>query len=238
MSSIMFQAYTLPSGVELANRFVMGSMHLGWEEYPGGDKILSQFYRKRALGGAGLIITGGIAPNEQGAVMKGGAVFNSEDQIPWHKNICDGLKDLSSKICLQILHTGRYALNPDNVGPSAIRAPINPFVPKELSEEEIEQTIQDFVRTASLAERAGYHGVEIMGSEGYLLNQFSVPRTNTREDDWGGSIENRIRLSIEIVQRVREATSPKFIIVFRLSMLDLVEGGKHLGKKLFFKRNN
>ncbi|MCW8886032.1 MAG: NADPH-dependent 2,4-dienoyl-CoA reductase [Motiliproteus sp.] len=212
----------------LKNRVLMGSMHLGLEEAPKGFERMAAFYAERARGGVGLIVTGGIGPNQEGAVHAGAALMASSQDVENHRQITDAVHQEDGKICMQILHTGRYAYNPQPVAPSAIQAPINPFPPKALSEEEIESQINDFVRCASLAKEAGYDGVEIMGSEGYLLNQFIVTRTNKRDDDWGGDYEKRIRLPVEVVRRVREAVGEQFIIIYRLSMLDLVEGGSNL----------
>ena len=209
----------------LRNRTLMGSMHLGLEELEGGHERMAAFYAERARGGVALIVTGGVAPNAAGAVVQGGSVLNNLQEAEQHKVVTDAVHREGGKIALQILHTGRYAYNPNSVAPSAIKAPINPFVPHELSSEEIEQTISDFVNCAKMAQAAGYDGVEVMGSEGYLINQFIVQRTNHRTDEWGGSYENRIRFPIEIVRRIRAAVGPNFIIIFRLSMLDLVEGG-------------
>ncbi len=209
----------------LKNRVLMGSMHLGLEEAPNGFQRMAAFYAERARGGVALIVTGGIGPNSAGAVHSAAALMASEEDVGHHKVITDAVHAEDGKICMQILHTGRYAYNPKLVAPSAVQAPINPFPPHPLTADEIEQQIQDFVRCASLAQKAGYDGVEIMGSEGYLLNQFIVSRTNQREDEWGGEYANRIRFPVEIVRRVREAVGTDFIIIYRLSMLDLVEGG-------------
>ena len=209
----------------LKNRVLMGSMHLGLEEAPNGFQRMAAFYAERARGGVALIVTGGIGPNSAGAVHSAAALMASEEDVEHHKVITDAVHAEDGKICMQILHTGRYAYNPKLVAPSAVQAPINPFPPHPLTADEIEQQIQDFVRCASLAQKAGYDGVEIMGSEGYLLNQFIVSRTNQREDEWGGEYANRIRFPVEIVRRVREAVGTDFIIIYRLSMLDLVEGG-------------
>ena len=209
----------------LKNRVLMGSMHLGLEEAPQGFERMAAFYAERARGGVALIVTGGIGPNKEGAVHAHAAQMATEEDAEKHKIVTEAVHAEGGKICMQILHTGRYAYNPQPVAPSAIQAPINPFPPKELSEEEIEQQIADFVRCAALAKEAGYDGVEIMGSEGYLLNQFIAARTNHREDEWGGAYEQRIRFPLEIVRRVREAVGVDFIIIYRLSMLDLVEGG-------------
>lgn len=209
----------------LKNRVLMGSMHLGLEEAPNGFQRMAAFYAERARGGVALIVTGGIGPNSAGAVHSAAALMASEEDVEHHKVITDAVHAEDGKICMQILHTGRYAYNPKLVAPSAVQAPINPFPPHPLTADEIEQQIQDFVRSACLAQKAGYDGVEIMGSEGYLLNQFIVSRTNQRDDEWGGDYENRIRFPVEIVRRVREAVGTDFIIIYRLSMLDLVEGG-------------
>ncbi|MGB0203503.1 MAG: FAD-dependent oxidoreductase [Neptuniibacter sp.] len=209
----------------LKNRVLMGSMHLGLEEAPNGFERMAEFYAERARGGVALIVTGGIGPNKEGAVHGHAAQMASSEDVKNHRIVTDRVHQEGGKICMQILHTGRYAYNPQPVAPSAIQAPINPFPPKELSEDDIEQQIRDFVNCASLAKEAGYDGVEIMGSEGYLINQFIAARTNQRDDDWGGEYDQRIRFALETVRRVREAVGTDFIIIYRLSMLDLVEGG-------------
>ncbi|NNB55593.1 NADPH-dependent 2,4-dienoyl-CoA reductase [Pseudomonas fragi] len=209
----------------LRNRSLMGSMHTGLEEKPGGFERMAAYFAERARGGAGLIVTGGIAPNDEGGVYSGAAKLSTVEEAEKHVVVTRAVHDAGGKICLQILHAGRYAYSPRQVAPSAIQAPINPFKPKELDEEGIEKQISDFVTCARLAQSAGYDGVEIMGSEGYLINQFLAAHTNQRTDRWGGSYENRMRLPVEIVRRVREAVGPNFIIIYRLSMLDLVEGG-------------
>ncbi len=209
----------------LRNRTLMGSMHLGLEERPNGFARLAAFYAERARGGVGLIVTGGIGPNVEGSVGPGAAKMTTEEESDQHKVITQAVHEADGKICMQILHAGRYAYHPKLVAPSAIQAPINPFVPNELDDAGIEKQINDYVTASVLAQRAGYDGVEIMGSEGYFINQFIVERTNKRTDRWGGSYENRIRLPIEIVRRVREQVGPAFIIIYRLSMLDLVEEG-------------
>ena len=209
----------------LKNRVLMGSMHLGLEEAPNGFQRMAAFYAERARGGVAMIVTGGIGPNTVGAVHGHAAQMTSAEDVENHRVVTSAVHAEGSKICMQILHTGRYAYNPQSVAPSALQAPINPFPPKELTEEGIEQQISDFVRCASLAKEAGYDGVEIMGSEGYLLNQFIATRTNKRDDDWGGEYEQRIRFPLEIIRRVREAVGAEFIIIYRLSVLDLVEGG-------------
>ena len=209
----------------LKNRTLMGSMHTGLEEAKDGFERLAAFYAERARGGVGLIVTGGIGPNAEGCVMQHAAKMDTEAESDQHKIITEAVHQADGKICMQILHAGRYAYSPALVAPSAIQAPINPFVPKELDEAGIEKQIQDYVNCAALAQRAGYDGVEIMGSEGYFINQFIVSHTNKRTDRWGGNYENRIRLPLEIVRRVRERVGTNFIIIYRLSMLDLIEDG-------------
>jgi 2,4-dienoyl-CoA reductase (NADPH2) len=211
----------------LKNRVLMGSMHTGLEEMPQGFDRLAAFYRERAEGGVALIVTGGISPNKEGVVIQGGAQMSCEEEADRHRAVTDAVHAAGGKICMQILHAGRYAYTQALVAPSAIKAPINPFTPKALDREGVEQQIQDFVQAALLAQRAGYDGVEIMGSEGYLINQFIAARTNHRQDEWGGSFDNRIRFPVEIVRRTREAVGENFIIIYRLSMLDLVEGGSN-----------
>lgn len=209
----------------LRNRSLMGSMHTGLEEKPGGFERMAAYFSERAKGGVGLIVTGGIAPNEEGGVYSGAAKLTTAEEAEKHVVVTQAVHDAGGKICLQILHAGRYAYSPKQVAPSAIQAPINPFTPKALDEAGIEKQICDFVTCAKLARSAGYDGVEIMGSEGYFINQFLASHTNQRTDRWGGSYENRMRLPVEIVRRVREAVGQDFIIIYRLSMLDLVEGG-------------
>ena len=212
----------------LRNRVLMGSMHVGLEEAPDGFERMAAFYAERARGGVGLIVTGGIAPNDAGRPLEGGATLTSEDEAARHRLITDAVHAEDGKICLQILHFGRYAYHADLVGPSPIQAPIAFHPPHELTSTEVEQTIDDFANAAALAQGAGYDGVEIMGSEGYLINEFIAARTNQRTDEWGGAYENRIRFPLEIVRRVRERVGDDFIIIYRLSMLDLVEGGSTL----------
>lgn len=212
----------------LPNRVLMGSMHVGLEEAEHGFERLAAFYAERARGGVALMVTGGIAPNERGRPAIGGAMMTTEAEAERHRQITEAVHAEGGKIAMQILHFGRYAYHPELVAPSAIKAPINPFVPHALTTEEVEQTIEDFVRCAALAQYAGYDGVEIMGSEGYLINEFIVQRTNQRDDEWGGSYENRMRFPVEIVRRTRERVGKNFIIIYRLSMLDLVEGGSTL----------
>ncbi|MEX3948462.1 FAD-dependent oxidoreductase [Paraburkholderia sp. EG287B] len=212
----------------LKNRVLMGSMHVGLEEVPNGFERMAAFYAERARGEVGLIVTGGIAPNERARPMHGGAMLTTEEEAGRHRTITRAVHAEGGKIAMQILHFGRYSYQPMLVAPSALQAPINPFTPHELSDDEVEETIDDFVRCAALAQHAGYDGVEIMGSEGYLINEFIAMRTNHRSDRWGGSYENRIRFAVEIVRRVRERVGRDFIIIYRLSMLDLVEGGSTL----------
>lgn len=209
----------------LQNRTLMGSMHTGLEEEKNGFAKLAAFYEARAKGGVGLIVTGGISPNTRGRL----APFGCELSKPWHVNkhrqITAAVHKYPTKICVQLLHAGRYAYHPFSVSASKVKSPINPFTPKEMSVRQIKGTIKDFAKSASYAQRAGYDGIEIMGSEGYLINQFSCKRVNQRTDEWGGNIENRMRLATETIKAVREKVGEKFIIIFRLSMLDLVEGG-------------
>ncbi|MBV1908711.1 MAG: NAD(P)-binding protein, partial [Kangiellaceae bacterium] len=209
----------------IKNRVLMGSMHTGLEEAKDGHKRMAAFFGERAKGGVGLIVTGGFGPNERAATHEHTKLLKSETDISNHREITDQVHQYGSKICMQILHTGRYAYNPNPIAPSAIQAPINPNKPKAATAEELEQQILDFISLSLQAQKAGYDGVEIMGSEGYFLNEFLVVRTNQRDDEWGGSYQNRMRFPVEVVRRVREAVGDKFIIIFRLSMMDLVEGG-------------
>lgn len=222
----MFQPLDL-GFTTLKNRVLMGSMHTGLEEAENGHERMAAFFAERARGGVGLIVTGGFGPNKRGATHEHTKILASEKDCEDHKIITDAVHAEGGKICMQILHTGRYAFNEKPIAPSPIRAPINPFEPEAATDDEIEEHIGDFVRMSVLAQKAGYDGVEIMGSEGYFINQFLAARTNHREDDWGGSYPNRMRLPVEIVSRTREAVGPNFIIIFRLSMLDLVEGGSN-----------
>ncbi|MDO9005131.1 MAG: NADPH-dependent 2,4-dienoyl-CoA reductase [Aquabacterium sp.] len=209
----------------LPNRVIMGSMHVGLEEAKDGFNRMAAFYAERARGGVGLIVTGGIAPNDEGAPFPGGSRLTTQEEADHHKAVTEAVHREGGKIALQILHFGRYAYHPGLVGPSAIKAPISPATPRALTTDEVAKTIDDYARCAALAQSAGYDGVEVMGSEGYLINEFIAARTNQRDDEWGGSYANRIRFPIEIVKRVRERVGPNFIIIYRLSMLDLVEGG-------------
>ncbi|MEV7950869.1 oxidoreductase [Streptomyces rubiginosohelvolus] len=212
----------------LPNRVLMGSMHIGLEEAERGFERMAAFYAERARGGVGLMVTGGIAPSERACSFPGGAKMTTEAEAEQHREITSAVHAAGGRIAMQILHFGRYAHHPDLVAPSAIQAPISGFVPNALTDEQVEETIEEFVRAAELARFAGYDGVEIMGSEGYLINEFIVSATNHRTDRWGGSYENRIRLPIEIVRRVRERVGDDFILIYRLSMLDLVPGGSTL----------
>jgi 2,4-dienoyl-CoA reductase (NADPH2) len=211
----------------LKNRVLMGSMHTGLEEAPKGFNRLAAFYAERARGGVGLIVTGGIGPNQEGVVMPGAAALDNEAHAEKHRKITDAVHREGGKIAMQILHTGRYAYHRGAVAPSAVQAPISPVRPREMSGEDILRTIADYANCAKLAQSAGYDGVEIMGSEGYLINQFIAPQTNFRSDEWGGDFENRIRFAIETVRSVRQACGAHFIVIYRLSMLDLVEGGSN-----------
>ncbi|KQI67953.1 2,4-dienoyl-CoA reductase [Loktanella sp. 3ANDIMAR09] len=208
----------------LKNRVLMGSMHTGLEETRDWNRV-AEFYAARARGGVGLMVTGGMAPNKEGGVFPGAAGLFSDADIANHRIVTDRVHDAGGKIAMQILHAGRYAYSKDCVAPSAIKSPISPFVPTELDEAGIEKQISDMVTAASRARQAGYDGVEVMGSEGYFLNQFLVKHTNHRTDRWGGLYENRMRLPVEVVRRVREAVGPDFIVIYRLSMIDLVPDG-------------
>ncbi|MFY2513270.1 FAD-dependent oxidoreductase [Acinetobacter soli] len=222
----------------LKNRILMGSMHIGLEEAPGGYARMAAFYAERAQGEVGLIVTGGISPNDAGRTFAHASKLDTLEEAEKHKVITQAVHDAGGKIAMQILHTGRYSYQQEIVAPSAIQAPINPIKPQQLSSAEVWQTISDFVNCAKLAQYAGYDGVEIMGSEGYLINEFIAARTNHRDDEWGGQYENRIRFPIEIVKRTREEVGENFIIIYRLSMLDLVEGSStldeviHLAKEI------
>ncbi|MEP4637375.1 MAG: NADPH-dependent 2,4-dienoyl-CoA reductase, partial [Yoonia sp.] len=208
----------------LKNRVLMGSMHTGLEETKDWNRV-AEFYATRARGGVALMVTGGMAPNKEGGVFPGAAGLFNQDDIANHKIVTDRVHDAGGKIAMQILHAGRYAYSPECVSASAVKSPISPFPPKELDAEGIEKQISDMVTAAVRAQEAGYDGVEVMGSEGYFLNQFLVTHTNKRDDEWGGSYENRIRLPVEVVRRVREAVGTDFIVIYRLSMIDLIPNG-------------
>ncbi|MFA5605956.1 MAG: NADPH-dependent 2,4-dienoyl-CoA reductase [Leucobacter sp.] len=209
----------------LRNRVIMGSMHVGLEELPGGFERLAAFYAERARGGAALIVTGGVAPNAAGRLHPTSATLTQAAEALPHRLLTNAVHREGGLIALQILHAGRYAAHPELVAPSPIQAPISPFVPHELSDNDVEETIDDFVRAARLAQGAGYDGVEIMGSEGYLINEFTAPRTNQRTDRWGGDFDRRSRFPLEIIRRVRAAVGADFIIIHRMSMLELVDDG-------------
>ncbi|MET9953788.1 NADPH-dependent 2,4-dienoyl-CoA reductase [Streptomyces sp. NPDC006339] len=212
----------------LPNRVLMGSMHVGLEEAEHGFERMAAFYAERARGGVGLIVTGGISPNEAGRPWDGGAKLTTAEEVAEHRVITDAVHAEGGRIAMQILHFGRYAYHPALVAPSPIQAPISPFPPNELTDAEVEQTVEDYARCAELAKEAGYDGVEVMGSEGYLINEFIASATNRRTDRWGGSYENRVRFPLEIVRRIRERVGEDFILIYRLSMLDLVPGGSTL----------
>ena len=222
----------------LKNRILMGSMHTGLEEEKNGLERIAAYYAERAKGGVGLIVTGGISPNIQGWTGPFAARMSSKKHAKHHQKITEAVHREGGKICMQILHAGRYGYHPFNVAPSKIKSPITPFKPFKLTQSGIKRTIKDFVNCAKLSKEAGYDGVEIMGSEGYLINQFIVKRTNKRTDKYGGDYENRMRLPIELVKKTREAVGKEFIIIYRLSMLDLVENGSswkevvQLGKEI------
>ena len=210
--------------VTLRNRVLMGSMHTGLEETKDWNRV-AEFYATRARGGVGLMVTGGMAPNPEGGVFPGAAGLYTDQDIANHRHVTDRVHDAGGRIAMQILHAGRYAYSPDCVAPSPVKSPISPFPPKELDEAGIEKQIADIVTAATRAREAGYDGVEIMGSEGYFLNQFLVLHTNKRTDRWGGAYENRMRLPLETVRRVRAAVGSDFILIYRLSMIDLVPEG-------------
>ena len=222
----------------LKNRILMGSMHTGLEEEKNGIDRIATYYAERAKGGVGLIVTGGISPNIQGWTAPFSARMSTQKHAKHHQKITEAVHKEGGKICMQILHSGRYGYHPFNVAPSKIKSPITPFKPFKLTKSGINRTIRDFVNSAKLSKVAGYDGVEIMGSEGYLINQFIAKRTNKRTDNYGGEYKNRMRLPIELVKQTREAVGKEFIIIYRLSMLDLVENGSsweevvQLGKEI------
>ena len=222
----------------IKNRILMGSMHTGLEEEKNGIDKIATYYAERAKGGVGLIVTGGIAPNIQGWTGPFSARMSTKKHAKEHQKITKAVHEAGGKICMQILHAGRYGYHPFNVAPSKIKAPINPFKPFKLNKFGVKRTINDFVNCARLSKMAGYDGIEIMGSEGYLINQFIVEHTNRRKDKWGGSYQNRMRLPITLVKSIREALGEDFIIIYRLSMLDLIKKGStweevvELGKEI------
>jgi len=219
LSPIKVGAHTLP------NRVIMGSLHTRLENEPDGVHRLAEFYAARARGGVGLVVTGGVSPNFEGRVEQGAWVLDSLQALEQHIPIVQAVHAAGAKIALQILHTGIYAKHDEIIGPSALRSVINPRQPRAFTVEQIEQTIEDFVNCAVLAQQAGYDGIEVMGSEGYLMTQFTALRTNKRDDEWGGSLENRIRFPVEVVRRTRERVGPELLIMYRISAIDLVEGG-------------
>ena len=219
LSPIKVGAHMLP------NRVIMGSLHTRLENEPDGVHRLAEFYAARARGGVGLVVTGGVSPNFDGRVEQGAWVLDSPEQLEQHIPIVQAVHEAGAKIALQILHTGIYAKHDEIIGPSAVRSVINPRQPRAFTAEQIEQTIDDYVACAVLAQQAGYDGIEVMGSEGYLMTQFTALRTNKRDDEWGGSLENRIRFPVEVVRRTRERVGPGLLIMYRISAIDLVEGG-------------
>ncbi|MEM6466847.1 MAG: NADPH-dependent 2,4-dienoyl-CoA reductase, partial [Pseudomonadota bacterium] len=210
--------------VTLPNRVLMGSMHTGLEEV-GDWPRMAQYYAERAAGEVALIVTGGMSPNEEGGVLPGAPGLFSAQDIANHRMVTDRVHAEGGRIAMQILHAGRYAYSPKCVAPSPVKSPISPFPPAELDEAGIEKQIADIATAAARAREAGYDGVEVMGSEGYFLNQFLVTHTNKREDRWGGAYENRMRLPVEVMKRVRATVGTDFIIIYRLSMIDLVPNG-------------
>ncbi|GGI90953.1 NADPH-dependent 2,4-dienoyl-CoA reductase [Shewanella gelidii] len=210
---------------QLKNRVLMGSMHTGLEEEKGGFEKLAAFYKERAAGGVGLIVTGGISPNMRGRLAPHACQLSFPWQVSKHKVVTQAVHEAGGKICMQILHAGRYSYHPFSVAPSKKKSPITPFTPSAMSDRQVKGTINDYATSAKLAKKAGYDGVEVMGSEGYLINQFICARTNERTDDWGGSFDKRMRFPIEIVKAIRAKVGQEFIIIFRLSMLDLVDNG-------------
>jgi len=228
----LFQPFEL-GFCTLKNRFIMGSMHTRLEAEPNGFERMAAFYRERAEGQAGLIVTGGFAPNPEGVLGPGCGKLTTQEEVAEHRKVTNAVHEAGGLICLQVLHPGRYSRLDYAFAPSAIRSPISKVTPKAMTEEEIEKTIQDFANCAILARDAGYDGVEIMGSEGYLLNQFTTRHVNQRTDDWGGSLENRLRFPLEIVRRSRKAVGEDFIIIYRLSMIDLVEDGNTREEVIF-----
>ena len=210
---------------QLKNRVLMGSMHTGLEEEKGGFEKLAAFYKERAAGGVGLIVTGGIAPNMRGRLAPHACQLSFPWQVSKHKIVTDAVHQAGGKICMQILHAGRYSYHPFSLAPSKVKSPITPFTPSAMSARQVNNTIKDYASSANLARKAGYDGVEVMGSEGYLINQFISSRTNKRTDEWGGSYQNRVKFPLAIVKAIRDKVGKDFIIVFRLSMLDLVDNG-------------
>ena len=211
--------------IKLPNRAIMGSMHTGFEYLDRHVERTARFYAERARGEAALIVTGGYSPNADGLFGPGGPELSRAEHVPEHRHIISAVHAEGGRIALQILHAGRYAKHKGLVGPSTLASPINPLQPRRMTAEDIERTIEDFAISTALAREAGYDGVEIMASEGYLINEFTAKRTNDRDDDWGGSLENRLRLPVEIMKRVRQRVGDDFLIIYRISSIDLVEGG-------------
>jgi 2,4-dienoyl-CoA reductase (NADPH2) len=210
----------------LRNRVVMGSMHTGLEDRFFNISKLARYFAERARGGVGLIITGGFSPDRRGELFPLASRMDHPLRAALHRHVTRSVHDEGGKICLQLLHAGRYAYTPYSLSASAIKSPITPFTPREMSERQVHNTIEHYGRAARLAQQAGYDGVEIMGSEGYLINQFLCERTNQRRDGWGGNPEKRMRFPLEVVRRVRKAAGENFIIIYRISLMDLVEGGQ------------
>ena len=235
MTDHLFSPIKLGS-LSLPNRIIMGSMHTGLDHSEDPFGRLAAFYKERADGGVSLIVTGGVSPNEQGLISPGAMTLTNSEQVPDYKIITDAVHQSGSNIILQILHAGRYAKQENLVAPSAIRSPINKFEPKEMSEQDILNTIEDFANCASLAQKAGFDGIELLGSEGYCLNEFTALRTNHRTDHWGGSLENRARFPLEIVRAIRQKLGSEFFIQYRMSVLELVEGGWNIEEAQQFAR--
>ncbi|MEM6988508.1 MAG: NADPH-dependent 2,4-dienoyl-CoA reductase, partial [Pseudomonadota bacterium] len=216
----------LPLGfTTLKNRVLMGSMHTGLEDRKSDYPKLAAYFAERARGGVALMVTGGIAPNIAGWLAPFAGKLTGRRELSRHRLVTEAVHAEDGKICLQILHAGRYSYHPLSVAPSAVKSPITPFKPRALSSRGVQRQVDAFARCASLAREAGYDGVEVMGSEGYLINQFLVEHVNRRDDAWGGDFQRRSRFAVEVVRRVREAVGPDFIIIFRLSVLDLIEAG-------------
>jgi 2,4-dienoyl-CoA reductase (NADPH2) len=213
------------AGALLRNRTIMGSMHTGLEDVPDGHRRMAAYYAERARGGAGLIVTGGLSPSPEGIQWDGMAHFADDREAERHRPITEAVHAEGGLIALQLLHSGRYSHHADAVAPSALRSPVSPATPRAMTEDEIQRTIDDYAGAALRAHHAGYDGVEIMGSEGYLIHQFLTLRANQRQDSWGGAYANRMRFAIETVRRTRALVPPGFIVMFRVSLLDLVEGG-------------
>jgi len=211
--------------ITLKNRVIMGSMHVGLEEERGGFERLGAYFAERARGGVALIVTGGVAPSRRGWLKPFAAKLSNKREARRHRVVTDKVHEAGGRIAMQILHAGRYGYHPVSVAPSRIKSPITPFTPFALTGRGVKRTIEQFARTAALAQQAGYDGVEIMGSEGYLINQFIAQHTNQRTDEWGGAYRNRIQFALDIVRRVREETGPDFLVIFRLSMIDLIPNG-------------